>query len=184
MPITSVKLPALRSLGELADREPVIVIDTREQTPLPFSRLKTQPGTLMSGDYSVAGLEELFAVERKSIADLVGCCVGENRIRFERSLHRLRGFRFKRLLIVGSRGEVEMQRYHSRIAPKAVLGSLSAWECRYDVPVVFAPTPIEAGIQIERWAYYFAREIVETINNMHRSGVATCYPGVEPQVDS
>jgi hypothetical protein len=28
------RLPALRSLGELADRAPVIVIDTREQKPL------------------------------------------------------------------------------------------------------------------------------------------------------
>jgi hypothetical protein len=29
-------LPALRSLGDLAGAEPVIVIDTREQDPLPF----------------------------------------------------------------------------------------------------------------------------------------------------
>jgi hypothetical protein len=31
------KLTALRSLGELAGAEPVIIIDTREQDPLPFS---------------------------------------------------------------------------------------------------------------------------------------------------
>jgi hypothetical protein len=30
-------LPALRSLGELADRAPVIVVDTREQEPLVLS---------------------------------------------------------------------------------------------------------------------------------------------------
>ena len=33
------RLPALRSLGELADRAPVIVIDTREQEPLAFRNL-------------------------------------------------------------------------------------------------------------------------------------------------
>jgi hypothetical protein len=60
------KLPALRSLNQLADQEPMIVVDTREQEPLVFKSLQAVRGTLLSGDYSVAGLEELFSVERKS----------------------------------------------------------------------------------------------------------------------
>lgn len=36
----------------------------------------------MSDDYSVADLESLFAVERKSMSDLVGCCAGQNRERW------------------------------------------------------------------------------------------------------
>src|SRR4030081_926981 len=98
-------LPALRSLGDLAGTEPIIVVDTREQEPLVFSRLRSVSGTLITGDYSVKGLECLFAIERKSIGDLVACCMGENRQRFERELHRLRGFRFARLLVVGSEEE-------------------------------------------------------------------------------
>ena len=129
-------LPALRSLGDLADVQPVIVIDTREQEPLPFSRLQSVSGTLMSGDYSVRGLEQLFTVERKSIADIIGCCMGENRERFARELHRLRGFRFKRLLIVGSESQILKGDYRSNIKPKAVIGTLRAFEVRYDVPVV------------------------------------------------
>jgi ERCC4-type nuclease len=97
-------LPALRSLRNLADVRPVIVIDTREQCPLPFARLAVECGTLASGDYSFRGGEELFAVERKSISDLAACCAGENRERFFRELHRLRGFRFKRLLAKTTRG--------------------------------------------------------------------------------
>src|SRR5260370_22642077 len=111
------KLPALRSLGELADLEPGIVVDTREQAPLPFARLKTQAGTLATGDYSVAGVESLFAVERKSISDLVGCCMGQNRDRFERELHRLRGFRFRRLLIIGTEAQIQEGKYCSSIKP-------------------------------------------------------------------
>jgi len=162
-------LPALRSLGELAGSEPVIIIDTREQDPLPFARLKTQGGTLVTGDYSVAGLESLFAVERKSISDLVGCCIGQNRERFERELHRLRGFRFKRLLIVGTEAQILKGQYHSNIAPKAILGTLSAFEVRYDLPVVFFETPESAGCRIERWAFWFAREMVESVNDLWRS---------------
>jgi DNA excision repair protein ERCC-4 len=77
----------------------VVVFDSREQDPLIFQNLTSVRGTLYTGDYSILGLEELIAVERKTIPDLVSCCMGENRERFERELHRLRGFRFKRLLI-------------------------------------------------------------------------------------
>jgi DNA excision repair protein ERCC-4 len=164
-------LPALRTLSGLADQEPVIVVDTREQDPLVFDHLRAMSGTLATGDYSVAGMEELFAVERKTVADLVGCCMGDSRERFAREMHRLRGFRFKRLLIVGTRGEIELQRYHSRIAPKAVLATLSAFEVRYDCPVVFASTPVEAALLVERWVYYFSREIVQLVNGLHRASV-------------
>jgi len=106
-------LPVLRSLGDLAGTEPVIVVDTREQEPLIFSRLQSVSATLITGDYSVKGLECLFAIERKSIGDLVACCMGENRQRFERELHRLRGFRFARLLVVGSEEEILQGKYIS-----------------------------------------------------------------------
>jgi DNA excision repair protein ERCC-4 len=166
---SSVKLPALHSLGELAGSEPVIIIDTREQEPLPFARLKTQAGTLTTGDYSVAGLESLFAVERKSISDLIGCCMGQNRERFERGLHRLRGFRFKRLLIVGAEAEILEGKYYANIKPQAVMATLGAFEARYDLPVVFKPSAELAAAQIERWAYWFTREMVEVVNDLWRS---------------
>ena len=147
------RLPALRGLGDLADYDPVIVIDSREQEPLSFSRLQCRTGTLTSGDYSVCGLEHLFAVERKTISDLVGCCIGQNRERFERELHRLRGFRFKRLLVVGTEAQIQQGQYCSNIKPQAVMATLSAFEIRYDLPVVFKSNPELAAAQVEHWAY-------------------------------
>jgi DNA excision repair protein ERCC-4 len=161
-------LPALVSLGDLAGAKPVIVIDTREQEPLVFERLASRARTLVSGDYSVVGLEHLFAVERKSITDLVSCCIGQNRERFERELHRLRGYRFKRLLVVGSEAEILKGDYRSNIKPQAVIGTLRAFEMRYDLPVVFSQTPELAARQVESWAFWFAREIVEVVNNLKR----------------
>lgn len=169
MTATAPTLPALRHLGDLADMRPCIIIDTREQAPLPIARLPVVRGTLATGDYSVNGLQELFAVERKTIPDLVACCVGDNRDRFERELHRLRGFRFKRLLIVGTRTDIEAGRYRSRINPRSVLHSLSAWECRYDLPAVFMPTAEAAARQVESWAFWFAREHVEAVNGLLRA---------------
>jgi ERCC4-type nuclease len=165
-------LPALRHLGDLADRQPVIVIDTREQTPLPITRLPVIRAGLLTGDYSVAGLESLFSVERKSIPDLVSCCVASNRDRFENELHRLRGFRFRRLLIIGTPQDIIDGAYRSQIKPNAVLGTVATFEIRYDCPVVFEPTPETAARRVECWAWYYAREAVESVNSLFRGTAA------------
>jgi len=108
-------------------------------------------------------------VERKSLDDIANCCLSSNRDRFEHELHRLRGYQFKRLLIVGSRAEIEAQRYHSRIAPKAVLATLGAFEVRYDLPVVFCSSPEEAATAIERWAVYYSREVIKLAHALSKS---------------
>jgi DNA excision repair protein ERCC-4 len=167
----SVSLDPIRSALSprvLSDLRPMIVIDRREQAPLHFERLQAVSGTLYSGDYSIAGLEDSFAVERKSIGDLVSCCLACQRERFEHELHRLRGYRFKRLLIVGSREDIAAGRYHSKINPKSVLATLGAFEVRYDLPVIFVPSPKEAAASIERWAFWFTRETVKNADNALR----------------
>jgi ERCC4-type nuclease len=169
-------LPGLRGLAKLADCQIVIVRDNREKDSLVFTRLKSVAGTLYSGDYSVAGLEDTFTVEKKSIDDLANCCMGSNRERFEHELHRLRGYRFKRLLVVGTREHIAAGHYHSRIAPKAVLASLGAFEVRFDLPIVFAETPEAAALQVERWAWYYGREVVQNANMLLRG----CSKDVEP----
>lgn len=161
-------LPALKGLGSLSELRPVVVIDTREQLPLPISRLPWIRSGLTSGDYSVLGLEHLFAVERKSIPDLVACCCSSERDRFERELERLRGYQFSRLLIVGSREDIENHNYRSSAKPKAVLHSLASFEARY-IPVVFSPDPRAAAEQVERWAYWFSRSVVEGANDLLRA---------------
>ena len=168
-PGTFQALPALRSLGGLADALPVIVTDTREQTPLVFRRLPSITATLPTADYGIAGCASLplFAVERKSVADLTAC-VGPERQRFERELLRLRSYRFKRLLIVGKQAGIEAGRYRSTVCPAAVLASLETWEIRFDIPFVFEPNPEAAARRVEDWAYRFAVEIVKESNALFR----------------
>lgn len=158
-------LPALRKLGNLADQKPVIVIDSREREPLEFNQLRSVRDGLSTGDYSIRGLEKVFAIERKSIPDLVTCCTNSNRERFERELHRLRGFEFKRLLIVGT--DSQLSHTQSRLAPKVVRHTLAAFEARY-CPVVWAKNEVKAAALIERWAWWFAREQVKKLNSLLR----------------
>lgn len=166
------KLPPLQplktKLPDLAGKFPRIIVDTREQTPLVFTRLASDVSGLTTGDYSFSGGETYMAVERKSVADLVGCCMGVDRARFERELHRLRGFKFKRLLVIGTPAEIANHQYRSRIEPDAVLGTLAALEVRYEVPVVFAPTPEDGAEWVEHWACWCAREIITEANHLAR----------------
>src|SRR3981081_4036338 len=172
LPNKSLPLPALKSLGELADAQPIIEIDSREQTPLVFTRLQSVSGaTLPEGDYGIAGVTD-FAIERKgSLDELASCCVGSNRDRFERELHRLRPYKFARLVIVSATCERDILEhpYRSRINPRCVLGSLFAWQARFDLPYVLAPTPAYAARLIETWALYHCREVVQAANGLLRS---------------
>lgn len=163
---------ALSLLGKLAESRPIIEIDSREQTPLVFTRLQSISGaTLPEGDYRIAGVTD-FVVERKgSLDELASCCIGRNRDRFERELFRLRPYRFKRLLIVGAGCEQSILRhpYRSAINPRCVLGSLFAWQARFDLPYVLVPTPEIAARFIETWSMYHVRETVQSANGLLRS---------------
>jgi hypothetical protein len=79
--------------------------------------------------------------ERKSMVDPIACCTGANRERFERELHLLRGYRFKRLLVVGTEAAILESKYYSGISPQCVVATLGAFEVRYDVPIVYSTTP-------------------------------------------
>lgn len=166
MQATLTSITARRTPVRLSELRPVIAVDTREQTPLRFSRLESKTVTLQTGDYSFIGGENHLAVERKSIPDLVACCMGQNRERFSRELHRLRGFTFRRLLIIGTRSEIETAQYRSAIKPRSVLATLSTIEARYDVPVVFSANPDAAAWQVEEWVWWYARELILNTNNL------------------
>ncbi len=170
-------LPALKSLGKLSELRPIIVCDSREQDRLYFTRLPSVVAGLRSGDYSFVGGEEEFALERKSIPDLVSCCVASNRERFSWELHRLRGYRFRRLIIVGDRDSIVRGEYRSQLNPKVVFSTLSAFEVRYDVPFAFFPTPESAALEVERWIWWYARERVERTNDLLRGSTPPSQPG-------
>lgn len=162
--MTAATMPPIPCMDGL----PTVVVDAREQWPLPIRQLPFVRGGLYSGDYSIAGLETLFSIERKSIDDLTGCCTNANRERFSNELHRLRGFWFKRLLIVGDKSDVLAGNYRSKVKPASVMGSLAAWEVRYDCPVVWADTPEAAAGMVEAWAWYFTRELAKSFKELSR----------------
>lgn len=144
-----------RSAPRRAIPLPLLVVDTREQRPLTFTHLAAERGTLATGDYSVDGLHSRFAVERKSVPDLVGSLT-QGRERFFRELERMRGMDFARLLIVGRPIDLAACLNRRAVTTASILGSLEAINARL-VPVVWEPTPERAALAVERWAcYYYA----------------------------
>ena len=166
----------------MTDFKPTILIDSREKTPLVFDYPTVVRG-LFPGDYSFVGAEHSFAVERKTLDDLAASCTFERREVFEHELLRLRGCRFRRLLIIGSEEDVCAHRYHSEITPKAVLGSLRSFEVRYDVPVVWKADPDSAARQVELWAQKFATELCKTSYDISQANrVAFSHSDPKPKV--
>ena len=153
---------------------PVILVDTREQTPLAFTRLPSETASLATGDYSCRGLELDIAIERKSIADLVQSLTTE-RDRFMRELQRMRSFPFCRLLVIGGISQITTHRYRSNCNPKSVINSLHAIESR-GIPVVFSLTKEEGAILVEDWIWWRCRHVLRESAKLQNALYAQSLP--------
>ena len=118
--------------------EPVrVVIDTREQLPYSFSdRVVAVRSPLAAGDYSVAEVEHLLAVERKTLDDFVSSVI-RDRPRFRRELEKLRDYRAACVVVEANLDDIFAHRYHSGTHPNAVVGAALSIVVDYGVPVFF-----------------------------------------------
>ncbi len=142
--------------AELAPESVTAVVDTREQTPLDLRPLRTEAGTLATGDYSLKGLEHVVAIERKSLNDFLAC-VGRDRERFEREIQRLQAYPVRALVVEATWATVEIGSWtNSRVKPASAIGSLLGWIGR-GIPVVMAGDHERAGKYVSRLLYIAAR---------------------------
>lgn len=142
--------------AELKFEDITAIIDTREQTPAPLSPMRWRRGTLVTGDYSVAGLEDVVAIERKSASDMLGC-IGRDRERFDREIQRLLGYPCRAIVVEAGWQFFERGDFgKSKITPAAAVGSLLGWIAA-GVPIVMAYDHERAGKYIGRLLYTAAR---------------------------
>lgn len=106
-----------------------IVVDTREQDPLFTPDEKNVIfRKLSAGDYSVLGLENLIAIERKS-GDLF-TSLGTDRKRFMSAVKRMLDLKWKGLLIEMPESRIYTPQSFSSISPSSIYGSLCSLEVR------------------------------------------------------
>jgi ERCC4-type nuclease len=124
-----------------------VICDSREQLSYSFDRM---PGRtpdeilavptivqgLPSGDYSIEGMEELIAIERKSLDDAYGS-VTWGRRRFEAEIGRLDEMPgFAAVVIEADWREIVSPADHrpgweNQTDPRSVVGTINAWSIRY-----------------------------------------------------
>ena len=148
--MSPLKIPA-----EIPIAQVVALIDTREQIALDLLPLKTEEATLVTGDYSLRGLERIVAVERKSLSDLLCCCGGERK-RFEREIDRLLAYPVRLLVVESTWQQIEEGRWQSKIFPGAVRNSLLGWQAR-GLPVLMAGSHQRAGEYVREFLVLAAR---------------------------
>jgi ERCC4-type nuclease len=132
-------------LRSAAIPKPMVLVDTREQQPLPLMAnhrnwiAGERRVALKTGDYSVEGMESLLALERKSLADLVDCTV-TSRERFLFCCSRLAKFRWKAILVEASYEDIkrgwDTEEIQSDVHPNAVCGLLDAIEAKFGIPIL------------------------------------------------
>ena len=124
----------------MGHREPqlALVVDTREQEPYGFAadEASVVRKALPAGDYSVVGLEDRVAVERKSLDDFVSTVI-RARDRFMREVSKLAGYPHACVVVEGGLSDVLAHRYRSGAHPAAVLGAAVSLSVDHGVPVFF-----------------------------------------------
>jgi ERCC4-type nuclease len=113
----------------------MIAIDSREQRPYEFKE-PSMVQTVPVGDYSICGLENHIAVERKELNDLIGCLT-TGRERFKKELYKARALDYFALVVEASLSDIVKGNYRSQMAPKAAIQSLLAFSIRYRLPIFF-----------------------------------------------
>lgn len=125
-----------------------ILIDTREQRPFAFrgksfEDVTTETGSLVTGDYSISGLTDLVAVERKSLDDLAQC-LGRERERFERELIRAKGLEAFAVVIEAGFDDLAHGKYRSKLNPHAACQSVLSFSARLGTCFLFAGSRVGA----------------------------------------
>ena len=121
--------------------EIILLVDRREQRPYTFSRwpeVTVQRATLKTGDYTIKGYEDVVAVERKELNDLIACLMGHNRSRFENELQRSALMDHFIVVVEASLEDIARHRYTSLMKPHAAIASILALQLRWRIPFVFA----------------------------------------------
>jgi DNA excision repair protein ERCC-4 len=152
----------------------VLVQDSREQ--LPYGPLFQTPyviGALDCGDYSVAGLEHLISIERKSFQDLLGSLTS-GRDRFEAELKTARSLHKFYILVECSPGDILVDDFGklSRAQPRSIWGTICACSTRY-APFIFGGIRADSARLCEGLLVAYTKEFVKGQDAMRKAAAKT-----------
>ena len=130
----------------MATQQIPIIVDTREQRPWSFQpeEFAVIKRGLPAGDYSIVGLENRVAIERKSLGDFVQTVISEW-LRFRKELNRLGGYDFAAVVVECNIKDIFDHAYDSTAQPASVLARAAEITIDHAIPVTFAGDHLLAG---------------------------------------
>lgn len=132
---------------------PMVYVRARRGVPGHGAGLPLERVALETGDYSLPGLVDLVAIERKTLNDLIGTLFGTGedsngnarpgQDRFRAQLDRMRAINarggYARIVVEASLTDVYEHRYRSqRVTPVSVVNMMNSIDVDYGVPTVWA----------------------------------------------
>jgi len=150
--------------------EPVLIQDSREQFGWgPLFKSGYVVSGLAYGDYSVAGLEHLIAIERKSLPDLLGSLT-HGRERFEAELKRARSLHKFFVVVECSLKDLLVEDFGklSRANSRSIWGTICVWSTRYH-PIVLAGNRVDAARLCEGLLLGYAKEFQKGQESMRKA---------------
>jgi ERCC4-type nuclease len=116
------------------------------------------------GDYTVKGLENILAIERKTIGDLWNTLVKPtNYKRFLREWDRAANHRMKYLVIEANISDIDRGYRYSKVSANNIHAKLISLQVKYNVHVIFAG-------RIDR-ARKYTRRLMAKIYKYHKDGI-------------
>ncbi len=139
-----------------------VVVDSREQEPYSFDpeKITAVSKALPAGDYSLAGMEDRVAVERKSLADFVTTVI-RGRNRFHRELQKLAAFEAACVVVECNFRDLVDGRYRSDAHPHAIIATVASIVVDFGVPVFFCSDRQAACCFVEEYLTRFHRRIAK-----------------------
>jgi ERCC4-type nuclease len=145
-PVPHPIIPMVAERGGTQIKAPkaVLLVDTREQNPLNFSRFRgwfsgIEKKALKLGDYSIAGLEDVCVVERKDLSDLVHSCTAD-RSAFINRLRLMARYPHRLLVITTTLSQIKSPYAHANVDPNRITQFLVATLAGLQVPFVCSET--------------------------------------------
>ena len=145
-PVPHPIIPMVAERGGTQIKAPkaVLLVDTRQQNPLNFSRFRgwfsgIEKKALKLGDYSIAGLEDVCVVERKDLSDLVHSCTAD-RNAFINRLRLMARYPHRLLVITSTLSQIKSPYAHAKVDPNRITQFLVATLAGLQVPFVCSET--------------------------------------------
>ena len=137
----------IKSAKEYHELPFTIIVDSREQHPYSFQGLRSDADKkglplvvpvevmgLKTGDYSIQGMTDRIAIERKSLEDLYST-ISQRRDQFEAEMERLASMECAAVVIEGSLSDIcYSPPEFAKISPKIIYRTWISWQHRWGIP--------------------------------------------------